>query len=157
MGDDTRRHMCATHLDVYYGSLLSSMRVLFWVSHVRFLANMGKILDDAVDSGGIEVIIQNERDKTAPRCPHGMRSIVLLVSCQFSYSKMSLIPYVIIDTCFSQDQLCCSRKLAVERRKEGDFTRVLLVGTEKTATYFSGQTKRLTGTNIVFIIVPVLM
>uniref|UniRef100_A0A8C1ZSD8 Zinc finger, CCHC domain containing 4 n=1 Tax=Cyprinus carpio TaxID=7962 RepID=A0A8C1ZSD8_CYPCA len=32
---------------------------------------MSKIMDDAVDSGGIEVIIQNERDKTAPRCPHG--------------------------------------------------------------------------------------
>ncbi|XP_067224854.1 rRNA N6-adenosine-methyltransferase ZCCHC4 isoform X2 [Chanodichthys erythropterus] len=32
---------------------------------------MGKILDDAVDSGGIEVIIQNESNKTIPRCPHG--------------------------------------------------------------------------------------
>lgn len=49
---------------------------------------MSKTLDDAVDSGGIEVIIKNERDKTAPRCPHGMRSIVLSLVCQFSYSKM---------------------------------------------------------------------
>ncbi len=45
----------------------------------------------------------------------------------------------------------------MERKREGDFTRVPLVGTEKTATFFSGQTKRLTRTNIVFIIVPVLM
>lgn len=40
---------------------------------------MSKIMDDAVDSGGIEVIIQNEEDKTAPRCPHGMRSIIRLL------------------------------------------------------------------------------
>ncbi|KTG45658.1 hypothetical protein cypCar_00001790, partial [Cyprinus carpio] len=33
---------------------------------VRLLANMGKILDADVDIGGIEVIIQNESDKTGP-------------------------------------------------------------------------------------------
>ncbi|KAL1264369.1 hypothetical protein QQF64_004724 [Cirrhinus molitorella] len=32
---------------------------------------MGKMSNDVVDSGGIEVIIQSENDKTAPRCPHG--------------------------------------------------------------------------------------
>uniref|UniRef100_A0A8C2GBJ9 Zinc finger, CCHC domain containing 4 n=1 Tax=Cyprinus carpio TaxID=7962 RepID=A0A8C2GBJ9_CYPCA len=32
---------------------------------------MGKILDADVDIGGIEVIIQNESDKTGPWCPHG--------------------------------------------------------------------------------------
>ncbi len=48
---------------------------------------MGKTQDDAVDSGGIEVIIQNEGDEIAPRCPHGMISIVLSPVCQFSYSK----------------------------------------------------------------------
>lgn len=31
----------------------------------------------------------------------------------------------------------------MERKKEGDFTRVLLVEIEKTATFFSGQTRRL--------------
>ncbi|NP_001107071.1 rRNA N6-adenosine-methyltransferase ZCCHC4 [Danio rerio] len=32
---------------------------------------MSKTADDVVESGGIEVIVQNESDKTAPRCPHG--------------------------------------------------------------------------------------
>ncbi|XP_056325494.1 rRNA N6-adenosine-methyltransferase ZCCHC4 [Danio aesculapii] len=32
---------------------------------------MSKTVDDVVESGGIEVIIQNESEKTAPRCPHG--------------------------------------------------------------------------------------
>ncbi|KAI2658474.1 rRNA N6-adenosine-methyltransferase ZCCHC4 [Labeo rohita] len=32
---------------------------------------MSKMLDDVVDSGGIDVIIQNESDKPVPRCPHG--------------------------------------------------------------------------------------
>jgi len=41
------------------------------------MATMGKILDDVVDSGGIEVIIQNESDKTIPRCQHGTRKIVI--------------------------------------------------------------------------------
>lgn len=34
--------------------------------------------NDIVDSGGIEVIIQNDMDKTAPRCVHGMRSFLLM-------------------------------------------------------------------------------
>nr|XP_055032605.1 rRNA N6-adenosine-methyltransferase ZCCHC4 isoform X2 [Misgurnus anguillicaudatus]XP_055032606.1 rRNA N6-adenosine-methyltransferase ZCCHC4 isoform X2 [Misgurnus anguillicaudatus]XP_055032607.1 rRNA N6-adenosine-methyltransferase ZCCHC4 isoform X2 [Misgurnus anguillicaudatus] len=32
---------------------------------------MDRIVDDIADSGGIEVIIQNEPGKTAPCCPHG--------------------------------------------------------------------------------------
>lgn len=53
---------------------------------------MGKILDEVVDSGGIEVIIQNESDKTIPRCQHGTRkSVIILLPCQFSNSKILLI------------------------------------------------------------------
>lgn len=41
---------------------------------------------------------------------------------------------------FLQDRLCYLRKNVI---KEGDFTRALPVGTEKTATFSSGRTRRL--------------